>query len=609
MMQARWLKFFNFILIFLTFSSIMAKDLSVKASVDKTVIDQYEQFTITVELAGEGANKAGNPQLPETDKFASFLGSGSSQNIQFINGKMSVSRVLSFHFQAEKIGNHQIGPVIVQHNGKQYETDPIDIEIKQVKGGRPSVSTQKQNKAIPEGSKDDLFLEAKIDKKRVYQNEPVTITYKIYTRLQVSSFGFTKEPETTGFWKEEYQLPAQPVTSKEIINGKQYTVATIKKQALFPMTPGKKTIDPLIITCDVRVRRRSRDPFGDFFSDPFFGRTEKMRVPSNSVIIQVQPLPETGKPDHFSGAVGQYTLKAWVDKSKVKTNEAITYKIKLEGKGNIHTLPDPEVNISGDFETYPPEINESIQRTTPPISGSKTYEYILVPRFAGLQKIDPIVFCYFNTKKNSYQTLKTDPIQIEVSQGDDTYAIVSSGASKEEVKWRGQDIRFIKTEAADFKKAGDVFYGASIFWLLISAPIAAFIGALGYRKHLNRLHGDVAYARERQARRSARKRLSKARSLLKPETQKEYYAEVSKALMGFLGDKLNMAEAGMISDDVKATLEKRGVHVSVIQKTFSVLESCDYQRFAPSDASESDMRDFLKRAEQIMSHLDRDLRK
>ncbi|MBN2105552.1 protein BatD [bacterium] len=608
-MQTRRFNIFISILLFGTFCCGLASDLSVKAYVDKTVISQHQQFTLTVELSGQGANKAGNPQLPEMDAFASFLGSGSSQNIQFINGKMSVSKVLNFHFQATVAGKHQIGPVIVQYNEKQYRTDPIDIEIKQVQGGRPSTPKQKQNKIAPEGSTEDLFVEAVADKKRVYQNEPVTITYKIYTRLQVSSFGFTKEPETTGFWKEDYELPNQPVTSKEVVNGKQYTVATIKKQALFPMTPGEKTIDPLVITCEVRVQRRSRDPFGDFFNDPFFGRTEQVRVPSNSLTIKVMPLPETGKPDNFSGAVGQYKINAWVDKSEVKTNEAITYKVKITGEGGIHILPDPEVNFSGDFETYTPKVSELIQRKTVPISGSKTYEYVLVPRFAGLQKIDPVTYSYFNTRTNAYQILKTDPIQIEVIKGDETFSIVSSGASKEEVKWRGQDIRFIKTETGNFKKVDDAFYNAPLFWLIMFTPILELIGVLRYRRYLNRIHGDVAYAREKRASRAARKRLVKARSLLHPESQKAFYAEVGKALMGFLGDKLNIAEAGMISDDVKTVLAKRGVGASVINKIFSVLETCDFQRFAPSDASESDMRDFLKQAEISMSQLDRDLRR
>ena len=587
----------------------MAKDISVKAYVDKTVIGLHQQFTLTVELSGEGANHAGNPQLPVMDGFSKFLGSGSSQNIQFVNGKMSVSKVLTFHFQAADEGKHEIGPVIVQYKGEQYRTDPISIEIKQVQGGRPPAANSKKSASTGESNREDLFVEATVDRKKVYQNEPVTITYKIYTRLQVSSFGFAKEPETTGFWKEDYELPPQPATSAEIVNGKQYTVATIKKQALYPMTSGKKTIDPLVITCEVRVRRRSRDPFGDFFSDSIFGRTEQVRVPSNAVTIQVMPLPEEDKPADFSGAVGQYKLKAWADKSAVKTNEAVTYKISLEGNGSIHTLPDPKVTFSTDFETYPPKITESVQRKTAPISGSKTYEYVLVPRFPGLQKIDPVSFSYFDPRKKSYRTLTTDPIQIDVAQGEETYAIIPSGATKEEVKWRGKDIRFIKPEAGEFVKTDAVFYGTFLFWLIAGMPLVAVGSALGYRRHLNRLHGDVAYARERQAGRAARKRLARARSMLKTETQKAFFAETGKALVGFLGDKLNVAEAGMISDEVRSVLKSRGVSAEVIEETFIVLQTCDFQRFAPSDASEDEMRTFLKRTETVMSRLDRELKK
>ncbi|MBN1780110.1 protein BatD [bacterium] len=596
-------------------TGIRAQDISIRSFTDNTVIGLNQQFTLNVELSGEGVNSAGEPELPDMGSFARFLGSGSSQNIQVVNGRMSVSKILTYHFQATSEGKFRIGPVNLKAGGKTVSTDPIDIEIKAVQGGRPQASPQAQTRAQSgaNDSGDDLFVEAIPDKKRVFQNEPVTITYKIYTRLQVTSFGFVKEPETTGFWKEDFELPPQPVTSTEVVNGKQYTVAVIKKQSLFPMSPGSKKIDPLVIQCEVRSRRRSRDPFGDFFSDPFFGRTESMNVPSNTVNIQVLPLPDENKPADFNGAVGRLSLKADVDKRDVRTNEAVTYTIRIEGRGNIHVLPDPKVNFSSDFEVYPPKIKESVQRKSAPVSGSKTYEYILVPRFPGTQQIDPVRLSYFDPDLKAYKVLQTDPIQIRVEQGDEPFALIPPGATKEQVKWRGKDIRFIKTETAVFRKTGASMLNMVFFWTVLLIPLAGLSAAYGMNRHLNRIQGDMAYARDRRAGRMAKKHLKKAASLIgsgqDAGAQKAFYAEAGHAVMGFLGDKLNMAKAGLISEEVRSVLENRGVGADTIASVFSILQTCDFQRFAPSDTSKEDMQAFLKRTERVLVQLDRELRK
>jgi len=451
---------------FLTWSfSARASDLTVKAYVDKTVIGLNQQFTLSVELSGKGVNSVSNPKLPKMDSFAAYLGSGSSQNIQFINGRMSSSKTINYYFQATAVGKFQIGPVIISYKGHTYQTQPITIEIQR----NPSTSSQQpssgQNRAVKSTgiTQNDLFIKAVVNKKRVYQNEPVIVTYKIYTRVSVSSFGYSKLPGTAGFWVEEFPLPQQPQTTTEILNGKRYTVATIKKMALFPMTSGVKTIDPMVVECEVQVRRRSRDIFDDFFNDSFFGRSVSKIIRSQPVKIKVLPLPEQGKPKDFSGVVGRFTINSWVDKSSVKTNEAISFKVKIAGKGNIRTLPEPNVVFPADFEKYPPKVTEKINRKSMSISGSKVYEYVLVPRVAGLQKIKPVELSIFDPISKTYKTLRTNEIVIKVAKGEKTFVAAPSGLSKEEVKLLGHDIRFIKTEIPSFKKIGAAF----ITWLVL----------------------------------------------------------------------------------------------------------------------------------------------
>ncbi len=583
-----------------------ADDLTIQAYVDNTVVGLGQQFTLNVQLSGKNAGSA-DPELPDVSSFAVYLGSGSSQNIQFINGKMSVSKTLSYHFQANAVGKYEIGSVKVNQKDKVYQSNPIPIEIQQTAAAQ---SPSRPNNQVVQGTgtaESDLFLRVNISKKKVYQNEPVILTYKLYTRVNVSSFGYNKIPATAGFWTEEFPLPQQPQTYNEVLEGKRYTVAVLKKMAVFPMSAGTKTIDPMAIDCEVRAAQRSRDMFDDFFNDPFFGRTVKQTIQCKPVQIEVLPLPEEGKPASFSGIVGQFTVTGTVDKTAAKTNEAISYKFSIEGTGNLRTLPEPSIQFSSDFEVYPPKITDHVDRQGDVISGSKTYEYVLVPRTPGLQKIKPVELTYFDPSAKKYKTAKTRELTINVSKGDETFSVAHTGLSKEEVKLIGRDIRFIKTGTPRFQKPGKRFNQNILFWLILVLPLLFTGGAVGVRGHLDRLEGDVAYARRRMASPAARKNLSKARSLLRQESQKEFYAEVDRALTGYLGNRLNIAEAGMISEEVKTLLRKRSVRDETIHTFFDCLKTCDMKRFAPLESDETEMKTVLKQAEQAITSIDREL--
>ncbi|MFC1502515.1 BatD family protein, partial [bacterium] len=585
-----------------------AADLTVKAYLDKTVVGVNQQFTLHVELSGKDVNSASNPQLPQMDKFAAFLGSGSSQNIQFINGKMTASKTISYHFQAITQGTFEIGPVTVKAGNRGYTTDPIRIKIQKAP---PSSQPSRRGETAGQGrpAEGDLFLRVIPSKLRAYQNEPIIVSYKIYTRVEVTSYGYAKLPTTAGFWVEDFMQGQKPMTRTEVLDGKKYTVATIRKVALFPMSAGSKTIDPLVINCDVRVRRQTRDVFDSFFDDPFFGRSVKKTIQSKPLKIEVLPLPEDGKPADFSGVVGQFTITGSLDKSRIKTNEAATFKVEMKGKGNIRTLPEPKVVFPSDFEVYPPKTSENIQRQGSAISGSKIYEYVLVPRVQGVQKIKPVRFNYFDPSSKAYRTLTTKEFRMDVSKGDEDFAVAHTGFSKEEVKLLGQDIRFIKTVIPVFRKGGRGFRISFLMGFFLIFPLLCLGGAVMYRNHLDRLEGDMAYARGRVASRAARKHLSAAKSVLKGSTQKEFYAEMGKALMGYAGNKLNIPEAGMITENVRKLLQKRGASKEAMDSYFSCLETCDLKRFSPTESGEEEMGNFFKEAEKILSQLDREIRK
>ncbi|MCU0644238.1 MAG: BatD family protein, partial [bacterium] len=329
---------FLVIIIFISASNylpdLFGSDIKITATVDRTTIGINQTFTLEVELSGEGANKAGDPKLPDISDFATFMGnSGTSTNMQIINGKMSLSTTYSFTFMATKVGKFTISPVIINFNGQEYSSTPISIEVAQ--STTPPPQSRQRDARTPadqpslQNLEDNLFLHVSVNKRRVYVNEPIILAYKIYTRVTVTQYGIGKLPNTAGFWAEEFPLGNQPKTYEEILNGKKYMVAEIKRTALFPTDAGTKTIGPMEIECSIRVQQQRRSIFDSFFDDPFFGRTVNQTIASKSLNVEVLPLPDENRPKSFSGLVGQFNLSADVDKTSIKTNEAISLKIKI----------------------------------------------------------------------------------------------------------------------------------------------------------------------------------------------------------------------------------------------------------------------------------------
>ncbi|MDM7924986.1 MAG: BatD family protein [bacterium] len=599
-------------------AGLSGQDFTVRTSVDRNPVALNERFTLSIEISGKGANSAQDPELPVIGAFASFLGSGSSQNISFVNGRMSTSKVFQCYYVATAVGKYQIPPVTVTADGKAVSSAAIDFEV-MAAGAQGQGQTQARNAAPGQAAaqgegpaEGDLFLRASVDRRKVYPNEPVIVTYKLYTRVNVANLSVSKMPATAGFWAEDFDMPQQLQTSHEILDGKQYTVATVRRTALFPMVSGTRAVDPLVLDCDVHVRSRSRDPFADFFDDSFFfgGKTVRRQIRSKPISIEVQPFPETGKPAGFSGLTGRFRISASADKRDVKTNEAITYKVTVEGDGNIRQIPAPEIVFPSDFEVYPPKTSETVTRSGAGISGRRTFEYVLIPRAAGDETLPPVRLSYFDASAAAYRTVSTEAIQLRVEQGaGGGYAGPAvTGLSKEEVRLVGQDIRFIKTADAPFRRAGAAAVPPAALWIGFGLPLAGLAAALARRRKLNRLAVDVAYARGSRASRAVRKRLAAAAGLMKPETQKAFYAEAAKGIQGFLGDKLNIAEAGMLSEDVSARLSARGVRPETIQAVFSCLNTCDMKRFSPETATQAEMKAFYGEVEKAVSRLERELR-
>ena len=572
---------------------------TVRAYLSQTEVLLNRQFVLNVEISGTQQLDEDPPVLPDLSAFAVYLGSSTSTSMQIVNSRTSLSLTFQHRFQATAEGTFEIGPVTVRAGGRDLHTEPLTIRI--IDGPAPT------SRSGPPGADgtvapEDLFITATASKPRVYVNEPVIVEYRIFTRVDVDGYNITQQPGTTGFWVEELEDP-QARVEQVVRDGLQYTSAVVRRVALFPTGAGTKTLAPLTLETQVRVQRRSRSLFGDPFGG-LFGSRVPVVVGSNPVEIEVLPLPEAGRPDAFTGLVGRLEVSASIDRTDAETNDALTYRLEVSGTGNIRTLPEPELDFPSDVEVYPPDVNERVDPTEDGVRGSKTFEYVIVPRAPGQVTIPAVKLAYFDVDAGTYAAAASDSITLTVV-GDPVAE--PAGRFRTGVDLQRQDIRFIRIAIPGFRPVGGSLVRSAGFWAVVLVPMCAVAGAVAVRRHQDRLTGDVAYARRRRASRLAKQRLARAESLRSPDRHLAFHAEVGRALQGFLGDKLNLAEAGLIRDEIRARLTSRGVAPGVIDAYLGCLEDCDRQRFAPTEPDTLAMQDMLTRAARAMTDLDQAL--
>ena len=601
----------SYIALVVVLSSLgFAQDGRFTTSVDRTQVAVGEQFEITFTLEGSAAAKNFRP--PAFTDFQPLSGPNQSTNMQFLNGAMSSSVSYSYVLQPRAEGKFTIGPAAIDYNGKELKTLPIVITVS--KGAaRPKQQQGTQGSGDEDIAKqigDNLFLKVVVDKSKAYQGEQITATYKIYTAVNVVNYNFSKVPSLTGFWSEDLEMLKQIQLSNEVVNGRQYRVGVLKKVALFPQRSGTLEIDPLEVDCivQVRTRRRGNDIFDQFFNDPFMGGASNVnyKVRSTPVKLTVLPLPET-VPAGFTGAVGKFTMDAWVDKRQAKTNDAITLKVKIAGRGNLKLLQAPTINVPPDVERYDPKISDNVANQGDRIAGSRTFEYLLIPRHAGEQRIASFPFTYFDPEKKNYVTVKSSDFLLSIEKGSELAAAPSSGISKEDVRLLGEDIRFIRSGSVSFRRKGDVFVGSMTFYALTIAPMLGLVGLIGLARKRERSLGDLAGLRKRKARKIAQGRLAEAKKFLDQKKREEFHGEVSRALWGYVGDKLAMPPAELSIEGVRLQLQSRGISDETLAKLSSTIEACEFARFAPS-ADSHEMDGMYGRAVELISTMEDHIR-
>jgi hypothetical protein len=374
----------------------------------------------------------------------------------------------------------------------------------------------------------------------------------------------------------------------------------LRKYVLFPQKSGTLTINPCKVEAGInqRVQSRSRSIFDDVFGGGI--QTIPREVTSRPVNITVLPLPE-GKPASFSGGVGQMKFDATIDKTEVKANGPVTLKVTVSGNGNMKFVDAPRINFPPDFEVYDPKVSTSLNTTT--TAGSKTFEYLIIPRHGGTYKIPTIEFSYFDPQDRQYKTLRSNEYTLTVERGEEQPGqTVVSGVTREDVKYLGKDIRYLKTDKAKLRHTGENFFGTWKFWLWYLVPLVAFTIIVYLRRNYIRKYADVALVKNRKANRYAAKRLKQARGFMDKGQKEPFYEELSRALWGYLSDKLNIPVAELSKDNVKAAMEQQQVDAALADEFTGVIDDCEFARYAPSAAG-SDMNALYNRAVEVIDKM------
>jgi hypothetical protein len=575
------------------------------ASVDKTRLGLEDHLVLTVSVSGSDIGGIPEPMLPDLKDFQ-LVGTNRSSSSQFtlVNGKMTSSKIIDYMYtlRPEKIGKLTIGSATLDFKGGSYRTEPIQVEVVQGSvSGKSSPKTQVPTPPAPaiteDMTSDDLFVRVEFDRRTIYIGQQVTATYALYNRTNLTNVQYGQIPSFTGFWTEEIFDAERLNFQQQVIGGRRYQVAVLKKLALFPTTSGEVEVEPLQLICDLR------QPGRDLFD--FFGRTRRVRISTKSATINVKPLPTEGQPADFSGAVGQYTLKASVDRTQVAAGEPLELTVEIHGEGNLKTLSPPRLPTLEHFKSFDPEITETTARAGGRIGGSKRYSYVLIPKEEGTYRIDPLVMTFFDPDRAQYRQTRTDPIDLRILPGQEETAPLTMGLSKEEIRVLGTDIRYIKPAPEELKDQGHLLYRSLLFQIIQAIPLLAVVGAIVARRRRDRLTDDLPYARRRRALKAARKHLRGAEKYIDTPSSAPFCGEISRILCAYLADKLNLTATGLTTREIRRELTRRRIDKVLIRQATDCLSACDLARFAPLGDRMKDRRKLLDEARDLISKLER----
>ncbi|MBR6168163.1 MAG: protein BatD [Paludibacteraceae bacterium] len=605
--------------------SAVADDVVFKAQAPKQVIlGKPFQVTYTVN------QRSRDLQAPEFTNFDVLSGpyTSTSSSTSFINGKRTsvFEQSYTYMLMAQRTGTYTIPPATVRVNGETVQSNGVRIEVLPA-DEQPANSSSRQsntpNSSNQPGSQspsgqsaqsaqtnsENIFVRTIASKTHVHEQEALMITYKLYfANVDVAQLtNNTKLPEFTGFLKHELEQ-GEIQTELEHYNGRNYQTAVLYRTILYPQHSGEIKIEPAKFEAILRVQTRtqSRSIFDDFFGS--YTNVTKM-ITAPGVTIKVDGLPG-GKPAGFSGGVGKFTLTPSISQTELQTNDAVTIKLDISGTGNMKLLKTPAIDWPEGFEPYDPKVTNNFSTTTAGVSGTKSIEYLAIPRNAGDYTIPPVTFSYFDIEEKTYKTLTTPEYTIHVKRahGESANSNDANGyvsyPQKEDIKQLGTDIRYIDVNGEGLKAKGKglIEYGSWAFWLCYLIPLLIAIVLLIVLRKQIKENADITRVRYKHANKVAQKRLKAAAAALKANDKDTFYAEIERAAWTYLSDRLSIPTADLNKENIASILSQKGVSDNLIEDVKNVLSTAEFARYAPS--TDHAMNDLYKATTNLINNLE-----
>ncbi len=583
-----------------------ADDVTVRIEAQPTSLSAGQQLDLTVSISG-AMMQVGQPVIAGLESFT-VAGTSQNSSFNFVNGHTSVSVAYEYSLFANQVGAFTLGPATVQVKGKTYSSNTVQVTVgaggaaspgaqpaNPTSPAAPAAPAQAQTAAPSDGASSpdgSVFIQGNADRREVYAGQQVIYTFGFFYRTRLVENPEYIPPTFNGFWVE--QIDQNAVQSTRNVNGMTFVVQELR-YALFPTTAGEATITPAGLNYVV----------SDIWN--FFDRPRRFQLRTNPVSVKVKPLPETGRPGVFNGAVGRFTLSAKLDKNEVKQGEPVTLEVTLSGTGNIKTLQEPNLPGLKEFDVYSSKSEENIERTAAGIGGKKTFRYVIVPRKPGSFGWDGVDYAYFDPSTEKYVLLHSQPVKFTVTPSEAGREAQGYRLAPEKVLTLGEDIHYIKENLDLLRAHSGSPLGGFGFWAAHALPLLCLGLALAWRRHRGRLMSDMGYARMRRSGRRLTANLKEASRAVTAGKAPEAFAALDRALIDFIGDKLNTEARGMVTEQIVELLESRKLESSLVSEVRQCLEHFAFARFAPSQVSATEAATWLDRVKQLASSLERAL--
>ena len=584
-----------------TVTVTQAAEVAVRAVVEPERISMDGTVRLRVVLDGSMRQQVEPPRLNGLKDWTVVNGPSSSSQIRFVNGVSSSRLTYIWILAPTRSGRLVIPSLTLVVGGANYATAPQLVQVSD-QPAAPAPGRPGRSPSPGKTAHEDVFVRAVVEPSDPFVGQPTLLSYRLYSRVEVAGVPQLQEvPPYPDFLARELEGPQTIRATLENVNGQKYRVYVIREMALLPTASGRKVLPQ--VTFSVPLRSQSRQGRSFFFNLSSVAPVYRRTLP---VELDVRPLPREGRPDGFSGAVGQFRMQVQADREAARTGEAVGLVVNIDGVGNLKSAQAPSLDPLPDFTPYDPQEQSLDPASRERFATARRWEYILVPHLPGRQPLPGVSFSYFDPESRRYETLVGEKLELTAEGPRLAEGVAGSPPLRQDLKRLGADINFIKPLASVPAAAGRDMYRSVWFWLFLGLPPLVNLSSLGYRWRTRRALVRLPVIRRRRARRAARRRLDRAATLAETDHPKDFYRLVAQALTEFVADKFNAPATGLTYDRIAALLARRRVSEHVAGDYLAVLEECDCARFSPAGGGGANS-DMVARAGRALDALEGNL--